>query len=195
MAATGSMSGHKSASRSDSHTVPPSRLSLKHITANTPIMSIEMPLNDRHSDDSSPPTQDNCDRHDVDPTNISSTTVAPFLAKHIPEQYAPLGQEDKKSQNPNTKYCYRHRPDLKCRRTADEPSMENLQRVSVTYVVVHSDSLRIWKLYHKRINKAYLTYGHYSLLLQQSIETLCFKASLHNVASLNSLTYPLPSGT
>ena len=60
-------------------------------------------------------------------------TVAPFLAKHIPEQYAPAGGLDSsgntKMNDPNTKYCYRHRPDLKCRRQANEPSMEQLQHV------------------------------------------------------------------
>lgn len=142
--ATNSMSGRMPAGHSDSHTEPVSRLSLKHTTANMPVMSIEMPSNIRDTDGGFPPTQDNCDgRHDdVDLTiSISSTTriagqtVAPFLAKHIPEQYAPLGVQEgtdtKSKKNPNTKYCYRHRPDLKCRRTADEPSMENLQRVRV----------------------------------------------------------------
>ena len=61
-------------------------------------------------------------------------TVAPFLAKHIPEQYAPGGGLDSsgnaKMKDPNTKYCYRHRPDLKCRRQANEPSMDQLQHVS-----------------------------------------------------------------
>ena len=61
-------------------------------------------------------------------------TVAPFLAKHIPEQYAPVGGLDvsgnAKMKDPNTKYCYRHRPDLKCRRQANEPSMDQLQHVS-----------------------------------------------------------------
>jgi hypothetical protein len=91
--------------------------------------------------------EDNC-RADHDPTDptiaISSTsklagqTVAPFLAKHIPEQYAPLGKSPQTApttrKDPNTKYCYRHRPDSKCRRTADEPTMENLQRVRHTGV-------------------------------------------------------------
>lgn len=89
--------------------------------------------------------EDNCraDHDHSDPTiTISSTsklagqTVAPFLAKHIPEQYAPLGPPQTTSspsrKDPNTKYCYRHRPDSKCRRTADEPTMENLQRVRHT---------------------------------------------------------------
>ena len=67
-------------------------------------------------------------------------SVAPFLAKHIPEQYAPggiapgggldLSSGSAKSKDPNTKYCYRHRPDLKCRRQANEPSMDQLQHVS-----------------------------------------------------------------
>lgn len=63
-------------------------------------------------------------------------TVAPFLARHAPTQYAPLGEPHKakppnatQPENPNTKYCYRHRPDLKCRRQADEPSMDQLQHV------------------------------------------------------------------
>jgi len=91
-----------------------------------------------------PPSKLNCDgEHDgPDPTiTISSTskvagqTVAPFLARHIPEQYAPQGvpqpnaKKDTSKKDPSTKYCYRHRPDSKCRRTADEPTMENLQRV------------------------------------------------------------------
>jgi F-box/WD-40 domain protein MET30 len=61
-------------------------------------------------------------------------TVAPFLARHIPEQYAPLGSQTSPSglmekDYSNTRYCYRHHPDLKCRRRADEPSMDQLQKV------------------------------------------------------------------
>lgn len=70
-------------------------------------------------------------------SKIADQMVAPYLAKHIPEQYAPQGQQPPSGtanpqdqvKDPNTKYCYRHRPDSKCRRTADEPTMENLQRV------------------------------------------------------------------
>ena len=83
--------------------------------------------------------QDVCqDRHENISISASSKqaeqTVAPFLAKHIPEQYAPVGGLDlgdnTKMKDPNTKYCYRHRPDLKCRRQANEPSMDQLQHVS-----------------------------------------------------------------
>jgi hypothetical protein len=98
-----------------------------------------------------PPSHDNCDvSEDEMDLNLSSSTkfaghtVAPFLAKHIPVQYAPLGglvgPEDIAQKSPSTKFCYRHRPDLKCRRTADEPTMENLQRVSTFPLgIIHSD--------------------------------------------------------
>jgi hypothetical protein len=117
-------------------------------------MSIAMPPEERiefaraeRAEAGEPPSQDNCDaQHDASDPRIALSsksklvdqTVAPFLAKHIPDQYAPLGVQprpttklfkDPNKKDPNTKYCYRHRPDSKCRRTADEPRMENLQRV------------------------------------------------------------------
>lgn len=113
-------------------------------------MPPEMPMTPSSSQEEEerghiPSSHDNCDarRHaeEENPTiSISSTskiagmTVAPFLSKHIPDQYAPLGPASGEQQlvtirNPSSKYCYRHRPDLKCRRTANEPSMDNLQRV------------------------------------------------------------------
>lgn len=68
-------------------------------------------------------------------TKLTGQTIAPFLARHIPAQYAPLGGSETSkdpavSENPNTRYCYRHRPDLKCRRQVNEPSMDQLQHVS-----------------------------------------------------------------
>jgi len=57
-------------------------------------------------------------------------SITPFLTKHIPSQYHPLGLSSSHNSNSNTKYCYRHRPDLKCRRQANEPSMDQLQKVS-----------------------------------------------------------------
>ena len=67
-------------------------------------------------------------------SKLAGQTVAPFLAKHIPDQYAPLGGPEHSNGSPtkssNTKYCYRHQPDLKCRRQANEPTMDELQHVS-----------------------------------------------------------------
>lgn len=76
--------------------------------------------------------QDDCDNISLSVSSKhAGQTVAPFLARHIPDQYAPGGGVDAtgnaKRKDPNTKYCYRHRPDLKCRRQANEPSMDQLQ--------------------------------------------------------------------
>lgn len=69
-------------------------------------------------------------------TSMSSSligkTVTPFLKEHIPSLYAPIGkpnnEQTAREKNPNTKYCYRHRPDSKCRRAADEAKMVMIQR-------------------------------------------------------------------
>ncbi|KAJ5683622.1 E3 ubiquitin ligase complex SCF subunit sconB [Penicillium macrosclerotiorum] len=62
---------------------------------------------------------------------LAKQNVAPFLAKYQPRQYAPLRSEDGEPTVPrlaNAGYCYRHQPDSKCRRQADEQSMHQLQR-------------------------------------------------------------------
>ena len=66
---------------------------------------------------------------------LAPHTVERFLARHIPDQYAPLGGLNSggrsASKDPNSKFCYRHRPDTLCRRQADEPSMDKMQKVSI----------------------------------------------------------------
>lgn len=75
-----------------------------------------------------------------DADNIQAMT--PFLKTHIPHQYNPLGnarhEADRPGDTSNTKFCYRHRPDLKCRRQANEPSMEQLQRVCSSCHTAHA---------------------------------------------------------
>ena len=110
--------------------VHPPTLEMPRETAHWALYNKESPKDRRTTEDSN--------------ISISSTsklagqTVAPFLAKHIPEQYAPLGGLERTAGQPkkdaNSKYCYRHRPDLKCRRQANEPSMDQLQRVSASFV-------------------------------------------------------------
>lgn len=102
---------------------------------------------------SHPPSRDNCERRREGeeetpskglikmPFDLAGKTLSPFLKEHIPGLYAPVGKnlkkEDKTSpsnalvniKDPNTKYCYRHRPDSKCRRAADETKMGTIQRV------------------------------------------------------------------
>jgi F-box/WD-40 domain protein MET30 len=65
--------------------------------------------------------------------------VAAFLTEHIPKHFNSNARDSSSSQphsridqpeeegQANTKFCYRHRPDLKCRRQANEKSMEQLQ--------------------------------------------------------------------
>lgn len=69
-----------------------------------------------------------------DLTELAKQNVAPFLTKHQPRQYAPLRSEDGTPAIPrlvNAGYCYRHQPDSKCARQADEQSMRELQQVSL----------------------------------------------------------------
>jgi hypothetical protein len=121
----------------------PDQTPKKDIFKRSHAMTLDMPSDEMMataqlgSDAGQPPSKDNCDgRDDSDPSisipsKAGGQTVAPFLTRHIPNQYAPLGghQLSMTPKDPNTKYCYRHRPDSKCRRSADEPTMDILQRV------------------------------------------------------------------
>lgn len=79
--------------------------------------------------------------------------VTPFLRDHIPGLYAPLGKRELASmdvtrdKDSNSKYCYRHRPDAKCRRVADEAKMSKIQRVSGLVVTLCVLSIRVIRLY------------------------------------------------
>lgn len=97
-----------------------------------------------------PSKDDHCDRRrphkddDFRPAanmapSFYGKTVTPFLREHIPGLYAPIGkpetqafQGSRRERDPNSKFCYRHRPDAKCRRAADEKKMVNIQRVRVS---------------------------------------------------------------
>ncbi|KAH1604032.1 hypothetical protein KXX44_002953 [Aspergillus fumigatus] len=104
--------------------------------------------------------------------NLAGKNVAPFLARHIPEQYAPLGSQGGQPveiSSANSKYCYRHRPDLKCRRQADEPTMDKLQRELET--LPQSDQQGIahaWSIFSAAPAK------HRKLILQGIMAQCCF---------------------
>ena len=133
--------------------------------------------------------QDVCqDGHENISISASSTqagqTVAPFLAKHIPEQYAPVGGLDSsgnaKMKDPNTKYCYRHRPDLKCRRQANEPSMDQLQHVGPPALLIHQGILtvrRSLKISRRAISRLSPMYGRCSQLLLRNTAISCSRVS------------------
>ncbi|KIW04743.1 hypothetical protein, variant [Verruconis gallopava] len=111
---------------------------------------------------------------------ISSTdktagkTISPFLAKHIPNTYNPMNHQQGQAMNEpgsasNTKYCNRHRPDRKCRRQADGPSMEQLQ--SELSSLSHSDRSAIshvWSVFSAAPAK------QRELILQGILSVACF---------------------
>ncbi|KAK4941440.1 hypothetical protein LTR66_014806 [Elasticomyces elasticus] len=100
--------------------------------------------------------------------------VAPFMAQHIPAHYAPLGKQPHTTSIPsnsdmNSKFCYRHRPDMLCRRQADEPSMDLLQRNLET--LSESDKqgiVQVWNLFSAAPSK------HRDLMLQGILTQCCF---------------------
>lgn len=67
-------------------------------------------------------------------SNLAGKNIAPFITRHIRDLYAPMNRYEPTEKpnvmmSSNSRYCYRHRPDLKCRRQADELSMDQLQNV------------------------------------------------------------------
>ncbi|KAI9657298.1 MAG: hypothetical protein M1821_002978 [Bathelium mastoideum] len=103
--------------------------------------------------------------------------VAPFLAEHIPEQYNPFNSRPPDAQRSpaaapqgtNTKYCYRHRPDLKCRRQINEPSMEQLQHELAALSQSDQQGIaHVWSLFSASPSK------HRNLMLQGILAQCCF---------------------
>jgi F-box and WD-40 domain protein MET30 len=108
----------------------------------------------------------------------ANQTVGPFLAKHIPAQYAPLGKagnpalqrfDPLKDPNPNSKFCYRHRPDTLCRRQADEMTMDKLQKGLDTLSQEDRQGIvQVWSLFSAAPSK------HRNLMLQGILAQCCF---------------------
>ncbi|KAL4939627.1 hypothetical protein BDV06DRAFT_198514 [Aspergillus oleicola] len=127
--------------------------------------------------------------HDYDdaqaPAKLATKNVAPFLARHIPKQYAPLGAQSivpAELSNANSKYCYRHRPDLKCRRQADEPSMDKLQRELESLPQSDQQSIsHVWSLFSAAPAK------HRKLLLQGIMAQCCFPQLSYISATVRDL--------
>lgn len=132
----------------------------------------------------------------------ATQSIAPFLAEHIPEQYAPWGVHPKpssRSNETNTKFCYRHRPDLKCRRQADEPSMDQLQNVGIIQRQVVTTWLmrvdRNWLPYLNPTSKQSPMSGRSSPPLPLNTAISCCKVSWLNAASRSCPTSPPPCVT
>ncbi|KAF8850277.1 WD40 repeat-like protein [Acephala macrosclerotiorum] len=146
------------------------------------------------AEEGEPPFHNNCDEEhgSADQTialssnsKMAGQSVTPFLAKHIPQQYNPIGNRPataSSQKDPNTKYCYRHRPDSKCRRTADEPTMENLQReLEVLSQADQQGISHVWSLFSAAPAK------HRNLMLQGILTQCCFPQLSYLSAAVRDL--------
>lgn len=124
-------------------------------------------------------------------TKAAEMSVAPFLSEHIPTQYNPLGQvrfsssrsqQNDKEKKLSTKFCYRHRPDLKCRRQANEPSMEQLQDEMSGLSQSDQQAIsHVWSLFSAAPAK------HRNLMLQGILTQCCFPQLSFISASVRDL--------
>ncbi|KPI34479.1 putative E3 ubiquitin ligase complex SCF subunit sconB [Cyphellophora attinorum] len=119
---------------------------------------------------------------------MASNAVAPFLAKHVPTQYAPIGGvnqkqiEVEKTVDPNSKYCYRHRPDMLCRKQADEPTMEALQKdLEAMPEEDRQGIVQTWSLFSAAPAK------HRKLMLQGILAQCCFPQLSYLSANVREL--------
>ncbi|CAM1505152.1 Fc.00g107890.m01.CDS01 [Cosmosporella sp. VM-42] len=135
--------------------------------------------------------KDNCDRHRSNeeinprlikmPSELVSKTVSPFLKEHIPGLYAPFGKGNQqiefssdstptvRKRDPNSKFCYRHRPDSKCRRAADETKMGFIQSELNSLSSADQEAItHVWSLFSAAPSK------HRELMLQGIITQCCF---------------------
>lgn len=105
-------------------------------------------------------------------SKAAGQSVTPYLQKYVPQTYNPVGGQISRSpmtSKANTKYCNRHRPDIKCRRQADEPTMEQLQNEMAT--LSNSDQQGIthmWSLFSAAPAK------QRKLMLQGILNVCCY---------------------
>ncbi|KAK8074982.1 E3 ubiquitin ligase complex SCF subunit scon-2 [Apiospora hydei] len=133
-------------------------------------------------------TTNNCDRRKPHEDGVSrmsnmsqqavGQTVAPFLREHIPGIYAPVGKPDtpamalartKDNKDPNSKFCYRHAPDSKCRKAADENKMALIQSEMEMLPSADQQAIaHVWSLFSAAPTK------HRELMLQGIVTQCCF---------------------
>ncbi|KAH8902506.1 WD40 repeat-like protein [Coniochaeta sp. PMI_546] len=106
-------------------------------------------------------------------SSLISQTVTPFLREHIPSNYAPISKfdndETSMSKDPNSKFCYRHRPDSKCRKAADESKMGMIQRELDQLSAADRQAItHVWSLFSAAPSR------HRVLMLKGVLQTACF---------------------
>ncbi|KAM5485640.1 hypothetical protein McanCB56680_001942 [Microsporum canis] len=120
-------------------------------------------------------------------TTSSSSSIAPFLAKHIRDQHASRNRfapadSSLPRRKADSKYCYRHRPDLKYRRQADEPTVDQMQRDLSTLSQNDQQSIaHFWSLFSAAPSK------HRNLMLQGIVAQCCFPQLSFLSASVRDL--------
>ncbi|CAI7566353.1 E3 ubiquitin ligase complex SCF subunit sconB [Penicillium manginii] len=118
-------------------------------------------------------------------TQLAKQNVAPFLAKYHPRQYAPFRSEDGTPSIPravNAGYCYRHQPDSKCSRQADEKSMRQLQQELETLPQDDQQGIaHVWSLFSAAPAK------QRKLMLQGVLAQCCFPQLSFISASVREL--------
>ncbi|PGH12115.1 hypothetical protein AJ80_06836 [Polytolypa hystricis UAMH7299] len=117
---------------------------------------------------------------------LASENIAPFITKHIREQLAPMTQFEEnglaRRGNPSSRYCYRHRPDLNCRRQADELSMDKMQGELQTLPQSDQQSIaHFWSMFSAAPSK------HRNLMLQGILAQSCFPQLSFLAASVRDL--------
>ena len=125
-------------------------------------------------------------------SKLASQSIAPFVTKHIAAQYAPLGVEmppPTEAVKSNTKYCYRHHPDLKCKRQANETSMDQLQHELSNLPEDEKQGIsNVWSLFSAAPAK------HRDLMLQGILAQCCspqlsqISASVRELVKIDFLT-------
>ncbi|KAL8383342.1 hypothetical protein RB595_006880 [Gaeumannomyces hyphopodioides] len=114
-------------------------------------------------------------------TQTIGKTMTPFLREHIPGLYAPVAKSESNHppsasstsmvppRDSNSKFCYRHRPDLKCRRAADETKMVSIQNSLERLPNADKQAItHVWSLFSAAPAK------HRELMLQGIITQCCF---------------------
>ncbi|KAK2740950.1 hypothetical protein FQN57_005954 [Myotisia sp. PD_48] len=126
--------------------------------------------------------------------NSSESSIAPFLSKHIRDHHVSRNRfvsadSSLPSPKPNSKYCYRHRPDLKCRRQADEPTMDQMQRELSSLSQNDQQSIaHFWSLFSAAPS------NHRNLMLRGIVAQCCFpqlsflSASVRDLIRIDFLT-------
>ncbi|KZZ95845.1 sulfur controller-2 [Moelleriella libera RCEF 2490] len=172
---------------------PPSSGAHDDVPVSFPSRKISVSMTEQTSAPSQQaPSRDNCDRRrpqEEDNSRLKKMaselvvkTVSPFLKEHIPGLYAPLGKgyvpsdgqspavwSRMRNTNNNTKLCYRHRPDSKCRRAADESKMGFIQSELNSLPTADQEAItHVWSLFSAAPSK------QRELMLQGIITQCCF---------------------